>query len=432
MELLLVLGISFSMLGIGVGVYLSVRRSVVIRGEAAKVAALISNARNSAVMNRSPAVVVFSAKPDGTASAATGEPISHDVRLHASVRETVAAWHFERVLSDGGDSYFQGSRDYHGRLLNNATAVPDGRVGGALYLPPSTATDPAPHVEIGDEPHYVPALDLRDGVYIEAWVKPHRDAALSLNDGNAGLIRMPIVGKWDPDGQFSSYTLYLEYSWDQDENPQKCFAVGASVHTNATLGNDPRRARSRYRIRPGEWTHVAMEFRYVLALNTNTRLLTTYINGRQALDPAIADERSDSEPIAKSSGPVRIGALDSSLPDARFIGHIDEVRICTYAGTERMNISGRVGLALSGFHQEPGNVNGRQMYRIEFGPSGRLVDTDVPPRVLLFSDDGGVKRKVHALEISLLGGVQPREWEERFFSQGGGWRPWPPVEQAEQ
>ncbi len=336
LELLVSIAIGFAMLGIGVGVYLSIRRSVAVRGEAAKVAAAISNAHNSALLNHAPAVVTFSAVTETGATAgitSDDRPISFDVTFHAIVRRPVAVWHFEQLNEEGNQSSFIGSSDYPALLLNAAEITPFGRIGNSVYLPEVAPGNPAPHLQVGIEPNYVQAVNLRDGIYIEAWVKP--DFAI---DTGTGKLTMPIVSKWDA-SRFSAYSLYLEYSPDVLDNPHgtKAFSVVGSIHTTErSEDGEPKRAKSHWRVKSGEWTHVAMSFRVVPGKQGN-RWLTTFVNGELDVDESRSTERSALDPIALSNGPVRIGCFDPAM-DERFIGYIDEVGIHAFVRSDRQRI----------------------------------------------------------------------------------------------
>ena len=416
LELLVSIAIGFAMLGIGVGVYLSIRRSVAVRGEAAKVAAAISNAHNSALINHAPAVVTFSAVTETGATAgitSDGRPISFDVTFHAIVRRPVGVWHFEQ-LNEEGDRFI-GSSDYPALLLNAAERTPFGRIGNSLHLPLVALEGPAPHLQVGIEPNYVQAVNLRDGIYIEAWVKP--DFSI---DGGTGKFTTPIVSKWDSSG-FSAYSLYLEYSPEVQDNPQgtKAFSAVGSIHTTETSeGGVPKRAKSHWRVKSGEWTHVAMSFRVVPGKQGN-RLLTTFINGEEDVDESRSTERTAPDLIALSNGPVRIGCFEPAM-DERFVGCIDEVGIHAFARSDRQRIGGNIGFAADGLVATAGeNVGGRVTtgYHVEFDSTGRLAGGNA--RIQLYAETSGIKRKVYELGITALGGIEPREWEERYYGDSG-------------
>lgn len=105
--------------------------------------------------------------------------------------------------------------------------------------------------------------------------------------------------------------------------------------------------------------------------------------------------------------------------DERFIGYIDEVGIHAFVRSDRQRIGGNIGFAADGLISE--TVVGRDAisYHVEFGPTGRLASGNA--KIQLYAEISGIKRKVYELGITALGGVEPREWEERYY-QDGGWK----------
>jgi len=221
---------------------------------------------------------------------------------------------------------------------------------------------------------------------------------------------LPIVSKWDDAKAFSAYTLYLEY-----DAGVKAFALVGSIHTPSTIGSQPMRVQSRYCIPAGAWTHVAMSFRPVAV---GGRKLTYAIDGEEDVD----NSESALDLIALSSGPVRIGWVGPSDQPSSYVGLIDEVSLSTFASGERQKLSPQVVMSIVNVPPVDDLVGSRpcQTYRIEYDRTGRLKLGSVP-QILLFPMATGNRRMVREIDLTLLGGVEMHEWEQKLAN--GQWTP---------
>ena len=425
-ELLVTMAVASIVMGIGLGVFITFTRSSRIYGETTKVTAIINGARNAAVAQRSPALVNFTAATpaagtDDFEKTADGLDLSYEVVFSALVREPVALWHFEEIQTDAEGTWTEGSRGYRAYAVNPAGLPPEflsaqGRVGEGLYFPLS---DPVPYWEAGREPNYIPVLNLREGLYISAWINPE---ASHLTEGDA----MPVVSKTiDAGGSVVAFAMHLEYAADTG-----AFALVGTVNTESTKsGDSPLIAASRFRIRPGQWTHVAMSYRLAPgpADADLERVLTTFIDGQEALEPELSGLRRQEEPIAASSGPLRIGSFGPADP-AAYVGVIDELNIAAYINSERQRLSGAIGFAApaSMIAGLPVTRNGKQYttYSIAFDQGGKL-DTSTQPSITLYSPSSGIERKVHQLNVSQMGSVEQKEWRERYNNGTRRWEQLP-------
>jgi len=433
-EMLTAIAIASVLMTVGVGVFLQMNRSTQIRGEAARVAAVISSTRNSAVISRAPAVVNFTVDETTTgedyvdwADHIDGVPIHYGTVFYGIVREPVAMWHFEQLRTTSADGeplplpHFAGSRGYQAIVKPDGLEGVDlglgdlisteGRVGKGLYLP-EPFDGQSFYLEIGQAPSYVPVLNLRDGIAISAWVNPSTEF-LPPDD------KMPIVTKWDAGANLSAYALSLVYSLDD-----QAYRVVGEVRTasGAALG-----AASYARVRPGEWTHVSMMFRFD-PVEGKPRL-TTFVNGQEDVDDFVSGDRVDiaGGPIVLSRGPVRIGGYGPDAPlhaGSYYVGRIDELEIAAFTRGERQKMSGRVGFVARNLQSpEPTEPGALRTYSITFDRSGRLATVSGGmPEVLLYSALTDSTRRVCRIRPSLLGTVEFAQWEEGFDPTTRTWK----------
>ena len=168
----------------------------------------------------------------------------------------------------------------HNGVINGAKSVA-GKFGKALDFDGETSQIEIPNHD---------ALNIKDAVTVEAWVKPSRYNALSA-----------VAQKW---GDISNRRQYL-----------LCFTVAKVRLYVSGSGNTWPQSESKTDVKVGEWTHIAGTY--------DSKSIKVYINGK------MENEVPNTEGLFTSDIPAWIGGYG---PDAEFgsnrhfPGVIDEVR----------------------------------------------------------------------------------------------------------
>lgn len=369
-ELLVTISIMAFLLLAGVGVYWRMNRGFALRAAVSTIESTLRGARAFAVHERSPAQVVLVTRP------LTDPPddYTHEVdKLYAFGKRTVSGWHFEPSQIDG--STLKGALDQTGALTNfPVNPFVSGKVGRCILF------DGSMDISVSS-----PYLDeIRDGVFVEAYVKP--DA-----DGLSSGALLPIVSKGD--GGQPTFSLALRY---QRIGNQELFWLEGSVNTESGVA----KAHTDPLIRAGEWTHVALEYnrdgqRDVLS----TPGIVLRINGREV---DLREDAPGSDPLAPNTLPMLIGD--------GFQGCIDEVKIAALVATEVRKLPKNTEVYVDRGTKDPNDL------RIHFDSEGKL-DTRfhnriVRFRVSLFRDQ--ISKKVdltRTVQVNWMGEVEVGETE---------------------
>lgn len=141
-EMLIVIGILLTLLGLGAASYFAMAKNYKEEGAAARLDMLIRQVRNSAVSTNAPAYLEIDAE--------------HNVITPWATR-TVALWHFEDTDEFG---HTTGSR--HNAALRGARIVEQGKIGKCARISASG------YVDAGGDPDF----DLDDGGTLEAYIRP--------------------------------------------------------------------------------------------------------------------------------------------------------------------------------------------------------------------------------------------------------------------
>lgn len=184
----------------------------------------------------------------------------------------VAAYAFEE---GAGTAAADGSGRGHTGTVTGATWVQNGRFGRALSFDGVNDL-----VSVAD----TTALDLTNGMTLEAWVRPSSTAAwrtVLLKERSGGL----------------SYGLYAS---NGASRPSGYIRIGGDIDTQSTSS-----------LPVNAWSHVAVTY--------NGSVLRLYVNGTQVAS------RNQTGSISTSSNPLRIGGNLSW--GEYFAGLIDEVRV---------------------------------------------------------------------------------------------------------
>ncbi len=367
-ELLVTISIMAFLLLAGVGVYWRMNRGFALRAAVSTIESALRGARAFAVHERSPALVVLVTRP-----LIGSPPYTAQVdKLYALGKRTVSGWHFEPVQFDG--TTIKGALDQTGTISSSPAFAP-GKIGRCLLFDGST--------EISISSPYLD--EIRDGVFVEAYVKPDADG---LSSGDV----LPIVSKGS--GGSAAFRLALrcrgsDLFWP--EGNVKTASSAAKAHT------DPL-------IRAGEWTHVALEYsrdgqRDILS----TPGIVLRVNGREV---RLLDDVSQSGALKRNTAPMLIGD--------GFQGCIDEVKIAALVATEVRKLPKNTEVYVDP-GMDPGTTDPNDV-RIRFDSEGKL-DTRfhngiVRFRVSLFRDQ--VTKKVdltRTVQVNWMGEVEVGETE---------------------
>ena len=357
-ELLVTLSIVAFLLLAGVGTYWRMSRGFALRAGVSSVESVMRGARAFAVRGRSSAVVVLDPVPQN--------PYDPIERIHALGKRTVSCWHFEADQIDG--TKLKGALGQEGAIAGVASSVP-GKIGRALTFDGhSTAiTVNSPYLH-----------EIRDGVFVEAYVRPDPADALS-----AGAV-LPIVSK--SDGTHSTFWLALSY---QPTSSQDLFRLHGGVRTeSATLS-----ARTDSLIRAGEWTHVAMAYIQDARDEDGDPVgVVLRINGQEV---ALFDVTADTGKLERNTSPLLIGKEGG----AHFKGRLDELMIGSLVAGELFNLPKNTEVLA-----DPGSSDGR----VHFDDEGKL-DTRYHGRIVTFRIRAPKDRLNRVVQVNWLGGVEVLE-----------------------
>ena len=362
-ELLMTLSIAAFLLLAGVGFYMRMNRGFALSSDVSVLEAELRGARAFAIHERSQAVVVL-VEPTPTRQQGSYRYIE---KVYSLSKRTVSCWHLEPSQRDG--STLKGALGQTGTLSGDVEFVP-GKLGGCLlFNGSSTALSVV-----------TPYLDeIRDGVFVDAHVRP--DAA-DLTDG----ATLPIAGK--PDGGQAVFSLGLSY---RPNGTQDAFWLEGSVQTPGGAVT----AHTAAIIRPGEWTHVALE--YVADQNDADHNLVLRINGREV---ELYDTAAGKGQLVPNARPMLVGSDGAR----HFQGRIDEVRVAALVASEIRRLQANADV-----WADP-NSSDR---RVHFDDEGKLDpryhgDT---VRIKVISPRDKLQRTI---QVNWLGGVEVGQQERQI------------------
>lgn len=353
-ELIVTIGILVILASIGIGAYIGLGKTHSFNSACIMVDSALRAARNSAFSERAPTAVIFEKDAD-----------SRYRYLYTLIRQTVSLWHFEEVKNNEIPGAFNQKAVVmsfqRGTPLSDPYELAEGRYGLSYY---SEYGSPESFVylqvfirKVGSSYLTPPSLNLTTGVWIEAWVNPKGDV---INDGQV----YPILSKFD--GTTSPYEMYLEY-----DSASGNFRIVGMVTVRTQSGTLEVTSASEPRIKPYEWTHIAISYR------SDEDRVKLYVNG-VLLSPE--SEQTGSGPLLINSAPVLIGRSDADYLE----GYIDELKVAGYFVSNRQTIPGNVEVNLTTYTGDGG---------IYFDDYGRLDSRhSEEPRVELSIADRVVRR----------------------------------------
>ncbi|MBI1852647.1 MAG: prepilin-type N-terminal cleavage/methylation domain-containing protein [Planctomycetes bacterium] len=255
LEMLVVLSIISMLMGLGVGVYLRITANLTPSLAIGRIKTLLRQARNTALREASPSVVTVDVK---------------EQTVLATASRTVAYWHCE----DGEGAFGRNLSPVRGAF------VAGGRIGNALKI------EEGGYADAGTGPE----LDVREGLSIEAYVKPDSVRAQTIARKGEAYV-FGITG----DG-------YL------------------TAHLSLAGGSREELVAEKGAIPDDRWSRVGVLYnRVVLAL---------YVDGREVARKEVT-RRLEPEPTATFT----IGAKSGT-----FVGLVDEVRVREILASEAVHM----------------------------------------------------------------------------------------------
>jgi len=376
-EMLVTISIAAFLLLVGVGVYWRISRGFALRAAVSTLESSLRGARAFAVHERSRAQVVLVTRP---LSSPDGDYTAEVDKLYVLGKRTVSCWHFERFQSDGNT--VKGALDQTGTLSGGTytAMVAPGRVGSCLVFDGGTSISvSSPYLD-----------EVREGVFVDAYVKPDPDGLDDLADG----AELPIVSKGTATPAFS---LSLFYNRAQD-----LFWLEGSVRTKNRETDQIRqlKAHTAATIRAGEWTHVALEYNHDGERHSTdddgTLLgpgIVLRINGREVgLDPD--HDVSGSDPLDADTTPMLIGD--------GFQGGLDELKIAALVATEMRKLPKNTEVHV--------DIGGSTDGRIHFDGEGKL-DARFHRATAGFRITSPRDRLRRFVRVNWLGGVEVGDTE---------------------
>lgn len=349
LELLIVIAIVMTLLGMGIGVVAKLGRRNELEATTNSVRALVRRARNAAREERAPAIV---------------EIDTTEGEVRAQTRETLTLFRFESDQLSGMISFAQtddgsagtaakaklteyevrGSYGILGRVVGADST--DGRLGSALEF-----RRPGACVMIPDRPSLSPI----EGIAVEAWILPSKleDAIPKKTDdretrGPDHEKRIKEAGTPPTGTPIRSYQF-----WDKHPDDPPLFTVlrkgrafEVAVTANYALqlavtgpigktgGETTYVARSEdMAVRPDKWARIALAF--------DGRELSCSVDGiRRSLLPVKGNE-TQPERLVRDRSPLCFSDPD---PDRAFAGLIDEVKLSGILRSERVAIPKNIAL----------------------------------------------------------------------------------------
>jgi len=314
-EMLIVMGIVAILATMTVASYVSVTRRNAREGGVETVMNLLRQAHMSAVDSGRGAVARIDAA---------------DRSVYGLSSKVEAAWHFEDVFSTGGNDFTSGARAMDAQLLDDTALAADGALGLCLEFDGSDD-----YVDAGTYPVY----NMTQGLRFEAIVWPDGTDTLGVADKAAAGVdgyALWLVSEGTGPGQLQQYSVHARITIQDelDDTSYELILDSADVHIPA-----------------GTWSHVALEYD-----GFEARLL---VGGRLVdLDSLLGEVSDENDPNPSTDreldtasapsllepareAPLRIGVADVG-GDQFFAGRIDEVRLLSVAGGERMRMPPRV------------------------------------------------------------------------------------------
>ncbi len=335
-ELLVVMGIAAVIAAMAAASYVGITRRSSREGAREEIMNVIRQARHSAVDSGRGAVVRID-PAEGT--------------LFGLSSEVVAAWHFEELVGNT----VPGAKNLDG-TANGNPSIAEGHLGLCLEF-----DDTDDYVDCGSYPVY----DQTQGIRLEVQVNPAAGA------GTQGIMSKAAFDDGGNDDY--GYAVWLE----QDTSNTYSLHASVALDENAAnrllnSGTDTERLlelNSNDMVLPGHrWTHVAMEFDgFEARLYRNGVLVdldslvgfdaSTGSDEDDENDPNTATDKeytdnTDGTPVVYPPSRIRvartqaldIGHYDDGASDYYFQGYIDEPRVISIAGGERVHLPDRVPL----------------------------------------------------------------------------------------
>jgi len=317
--MLIVVAMLTILTSIGVTSYLLLGKTRAMTAAEITLNSMLRQARNSAMSERVPACVRIL------------KDAQDRYYVNLFVRQPVSTWHFEEVVGNEFPGAFGQKAVARDATTDQPLTAPivlaQGRYGdcplfnGGFYLEVFIR-------KVGTTYLTPPALNLAEGVAMEAWVWP------DTKDGTGqplpdGAI-LPIVSRHAP-GSTTAYCLYLLYV---AQPPPGLFRIVSSVNVVDQSGPVLVRSSSLPILKPCVWTHVSGSYRSdesEVKLTMNGVILTP-------------DQPQDTGTgvLVSNAAPVLIGKLDTNL----FYGKLDEVMVAGYLSSEKQKFPPNVTVGL--------------------------------------------------------------------------------------
>ncbi len=322
-EMLVVMGIFAILAALAAASWVSMTRRASREGAAERVMDVLRQARLSAADTGRGAVVRIDPERN---------------LLYGLSTRIEAAWHFDELSSTGEPDEFitPGARSMHGTYHD---PPPDDLVEGTLGL--CLAFDGSgTFVDCGRYPVY----DQTDGIRLEAYVRPQPES------GDATKA-FGIIAKWDGS---KGYRLYLDCEEDTGTGKYSLKGYLTTEETPIQVSSTAPHAQN-VTIPGYQWSHVALE-----CDGSEARLVCNGIVVHSKPQYARMEPAGRERLLIGAVGPYDPNGSPPDPPEAYFRGLIDEPRLLSVAGGQRITLPDRVRLVASDervYFDDQGNLD---------------------------------------------------------------------------
>ena len=352
LELVISMAIAAVVMGLGIGSYMMMARSLSYNAASMAIHGQLMAARNTAIHEHAESFVLLDAREN---------------RIRSFGRVSRGFWHFDdgpvgTPFQETAGAFKQIGYMKNGTGVSKTGTLVEGRIGATFPFPgPNAADNDKLYIECGKSPAYVPVYNTAEGIALQAWVYAEEDSNDSPLPDQTVLPVIAKIGK--PEDQLAPYGLFLKY--DSDENKFTAIAL-------VTLGTSDSSQVKEIEpdtavIRPRVWTHVSM----------------TYTNGGQGLRLSVngilrESATSSTGPLLLTDQPVHIGHTSdtkrgsgTAISEAFFNGKIDEAIISVYQTSSSETIPEKVSIVVVNPKETETDVNYGN-YTIYFDAKGQL------------------------------------------------------------
>ncbi len=325
LELLVTISIASIILGLSVGSYMLMAKTLSYGAATQMVQGQLLAARNAAISRQASSFMTI----DGA---------NNTIQVFG--QEFAGVWHFddEDVGEQISNSITEGALSQKGNLKDGSDgqATPtlaSGRYGAGLSFSGGNASPSEQlYVECGASPAYIPVYNTAEGVSLSAWVYP--ESSSNGTEHSSGEF-LPVVSKiGDSSTSLSPYTLFLEY-----DNTKQKFKAGALITESDDTVTEVMTDDAI--VRPQTWTHIAMIY------SRGGSGIRLYMNG------ILRKENTTPDGLLEiNTRPLRIGQTESvtrgsgSVGTAWFSGIIDEVSINVFETSPEQTIPEKIGIVI--------------------------------------------------------------------------------------